>query len=125
VTIPALLLNQNEQIRTKSERYLYKLFNFHSLGCYSSTFDITAASCEDSFMVMRAAYAWSIILQPLQAYRGNHYRPPRYLVRQRYPMNWRILPLGRLQILNKSDFKTVHLSSYLAAHCHTTNSHRI
>jgi len=30
VTIPALLLNQNEQIRTKSERHLYKLFNFHS-----------------------------------------------------------------------------------------------
>ncbi len=30
VTIPAFFLNQNEQIRTKPERHLYKLFNFHS-----------------------------------------------------------------------------------------------
>ncbi|MCF6256122.1 MAG: hypothetical protein L3J98_14715 [Gammaproteobacteria bacterium] len=37
-------------------------------------------------------------------------------------MNWRILPLGRLLMLNKSDFKIVHLSSCLAAHCHTASS---
>ena len=34
MTIPVLLLNQNEQIRTKSERHLYQLFNFHSLESY-------------------------------------------------------------------------------------------
>ncbi len=31
-TMTATLLNQNEQIRTKSERHLYKLFNFHPLA---------------------------------------------------------------------------------------------